>query len=176
MIFTISAVALLGLVALAVYSVLSKDSQSPIINRISSLLSNAPSPKPTTTTAGQPKASDIDYSQAFPPSQRHVLAQVSPSAAAASATDSAVGQPPLLRLEEDYRHADAAKRIFSGFTVGEVRALGDFPDYAALSGVPLPSPLPDFDITQAMPRPYRPFRWSYHQTMCKGYDCSNGNI
>lgn len=169
MIFTISAVAILGLVALAIYSVVSKDSQFPIINRISSLLSNAPSPKPT-TTGGQPKASDIDYSQAFPPSQRHLLAQASPSAAAASATDSAAGQPPLLRLEEDYRNADAAKRIFSGFTVGEVRALGDFPDYATLSGVPLPSPLPDFDIRNAMPRPYRPFRWSYHQTMCKDYD------
>ncbi|EIW85389.1 hypothetical protein CONPUDRAFT_150201 [Coniophora puteana RWD-64-598 SS2] len=39
------------------------------------------------------------------------------------------------------------------------------PDYAKLSGVPLPKPLPNFDYTKAKPRPYRPFRWEYHQTM-----------
>lgn len=40
------------------------------------------------------------------------------------------------------------------------------PDYPKLTGVPNPQPLPDFDITTAKPRPYRPFRWDYHQTMC----------
>lgn len=30
---------------------------------------------------------------------------------------------------------------------------------------PLPRPLPDFDIEKAKPRPYRPFRWTFHQTM-----------
>ncbi|KAH6918760.1 hypothetical protein BKA70DRAFT_28417 [Coprinopsis sp. MPI-PUGE-AT-0042] len=30
---------------------------------------------------------------------------------------------------------------------------------------PLPRPLPDFDILTAKPRPYRPFRWTFHQTM-----------
>jgi hypothetical protein len=43
----------------------------------------------------------------------------------------------------------------------------DFTDYFALTGVPPPKPLPDFDIDKALPRPYRPFRWKYHQTMCK---------
>lgn len=38
------------------------------------------------------------------------------------------------------------------------------PDYAALTGVPLPQPL-EIDISQSKPRPYRPFRWQYHQTM-----------
>ena len=50
--------------------------------------------------------------------------------------------------------------------MGEVRALGDFPDYAKLSGVPLPQPYPECNIERAIPRPYRPFRWAYHQTMC----------
>lgn len=54
----------------------------------------------------------------------------------------------------------------TGFTMEEVKALGDFPDYAALSGVPLPKAYPEFDINTAMPRPYRPIRWAYHQTMC----------
>ncbi|KAF7975283.1 hypothetical protein HWV62_10038 [Athelia sp. TMB] len=35
----------------------------------------------------------------------------------------------------------------------------EFPDYHALAGVPLPAPLPDFDIDAARARPYRPFRW-----------------
>jgi len=52
-------------------------------------------------------------------------------------------------------------------TPAEIAAYGDFPDYASLSGVPLPSEYKGFDITKALPRPYRPFRWVYHQTMCK---------
>lgn len=41
------------------------------------------------------------------------------------------------------------------------------PDYAKLTGVPVPKPLPkfDIDIDTAKPRPYRPFRWEYHQNM-----------
>ncbi|PFH49110.1 hypothetical protein AMATHDRAFT_76391 [Amanita thiersii Skay4041] len=38
-------------------------------------------------------------------------------------------------------------------------------NYAQLTGVPLPRPLPNFDVTKAVPRPYRPFRWEYHQTL-----------
>ncbi|KAF9481762.1 hypothetical protein BDN70DRAFT_854514 [Pholiota conissans] len=38
-------------------------------------------------------------------------------------------------------------------------------DYFELCGVARPKPLPDFDIAKARPRPYRPFRWPYHQTM-----------
>ncbi|KAI9665149.1 MAG: hypothetical protein M1831_002159 [Alyxoria varia] len=53
----------------------------------------------------------------------------------------------------------------TGITVREARLLGDFPNYAALSGVPLPEEYKNFDIDKALPRPYRPFRWAYHQTM-----------
>lgn len=53
------------------------------------------------------------------------------------------------------------------FSNHEIKALGDFPDYAALSGVPLPKAYPEFDINKAKPKPYRPFRWVYHQTMCE---------
>ncbi|KAF5391770.1 hypothetical protein D9757_001719 [Collybiopsis confluens] len=38
-------------------------------------------------------------------------------------------------------------------------------DYFELSGVPPPVPLPSFDIDKAKARPYRPFRWTYHQNM-----------
>jgi len=40
-------------------------------------------------------------------------------------------------------------------------------DYFKLSGVPPPTPLVDFELEKARPRPYRPFRWEYHQTMGK---------
>ncbi|KAJ7470323.1 hypothetical protein FB451DRAFT_332890 [Mycena latifolia] len=39
------------------------------------------------------------------------------------------------------------------------------PDYFALTGVRAPAPLLDFNIDEAKARPYRPFRWEYHQTM-----------
>jgi hypothetical protein len=45
--------------------------------------------------------------------------------------------------------------------------MGDFPAYDILSGIPLPEPYVNFDPAKAVPRPYRPFRWAYHQTMCK---------
>lgn len=73
----------------------------------------------------------------------------------------------VLGFEEDYRKSDPNKYVYTGVKVQEVRALGDFPDYSTLSGVPLPKPYHEHDITKALPRPYRPFRWVYHQTMCE---------
>ncbi|KAL4915094.1 hypothetical protein BDW62DRAFT_219641 [Aspergillus aurantiobrunneus] len=53
----------------------------------------------------------------------------------------------------------------TGFSAADIDALGRFPDYSVLSGVPHPTPCPEFDVTTACFRPYRPFRWAYHQTM-----------
>ncbi|KAG2752192.1 hypothetical protein P692DRAFT_20311419 [Suillus brevipes Sb2] len=39
------------------------------------------------------------------------------------------------------------------------------PDFAQLTGFPHPKPVHDFNIACARPRPYRPFRWEYHQNM-----------
>ena len=55
----------------------------------------------------------------------------------------------------------------TGFSTADIKALGSFPDYSVLSGVPPPKPCPDFNIETAAFRPFRPFRWSYHQTMCE---------
>ncbi|KAF7359370.1 hypothetical protein MSAN_01279600 [Mycena sanguinolenta] len=38
-------------------------------------------------------------------------------------------------------------------------------DYFALAGIRAPVPLLDFDVDKTKARPYRPFRWEYHQTM-----------
>lgn len=54
----------------------------------------------------------------------------------------------------------------TGFSTQEIRALGRFPDYSVLSGVPNPQPVsPRWDINKAIFRPFRPFRWNYHQHM-----------
>lgn len=113
---------------------------------------------------GKPKESGEGYKDVFPPSQRETLASISSQF---SMGLHSIYQTKLLKLEDDYRKAPDNKLVFSGFSVGDIKKLGDFPDYATLSGVPLPAPLPDFNIDTAMPRPYRPFRWAYHQTMCK---------
>lgn len=73
----------------------------------------------------------------------------------------------LLPMASNYENSKEDFHTPTGFSMDEIHALGDFPDYAALSGVPLPGPYLEHDIQTARPRPYRPFRWSYHQTMCE---------
>lgn len=112
-------------------------------------------------------APTTSYGNIFPPHRRAVLASCltkTESVLQASTTE-----------ELDYSKVQSDKEMVgddeyitaTGFRLSEVRALGDFPDYATLSGVPLPAPYHDFDIKTALPRPYRPLRWAYHQTMCK---------
>lgn len=114
-----------------------------------------------------------EYQDVFPPSRRYALADLPPDAFSGpgkSAKELSEQPPDYSKLVPDksVANADALKDhvTATGFTVEEIRRLGDFPDYAALSGVPLPTPYPDFDITKAKFRPYRPLRWAYHQTMC----------
>lgn len=123
--------------------------------------------------AGYPREKGIavDYSDVLPPSRAHIISppstlQSSPIQASSITSNPASSATQMLKISDNYRTADPSTYIFSGFTIGQVRALGCFPDYATLSGVPLPSPLKDFRIESAAPRPYRPFRWPYHQTMC----------
>lgn len=72
----------------------------------------------------------------------------------------------ILPVAQNYETAEGNLFTPMGFSVNEIKEMGDFPDYAALSGVPLPNAYEAFDISKALPRPYRPFRWNYHQTMC----------
>lgn len=115
----------------------------------------------------------VAYKDIFPPSSRESL----PKAAATSS----VGQKEKLKgLEVDqvefrknvipwtanYQECGPSTYTPMEISIEEVKALGDFPNYAELSGVPLPQEYKEFDIEKAIPRPYRPFRWAYHQTMC----------
>lgn len=72
----------------------------------------------------------------------------------------------ILPMIMEYQACQENKYTPTGFSVQEVRDLGDFPDYTALSGMPMPQPYHEFNVDKALPRPYRPFRWPYHQTMC----------
>ncbi len=109
-----------------------------------------------------------DFSTQFPPSQRDSLVS-SPLAPTNATTDQRMSLQ-LLPMGADYRLADPSLYIFSGFSVSEIKSMGNFPDYAKLSGVPLPTALKEFSVDTAMPRPYRPFRWPYFQTMGKYHD------
>ncbi|RSL95204.1 hypothetical protein CEP52_012199 [Fusarium oligoseptatum] len=104
-----------------------------------------------------------DYSDVFPPSQRPVLSSL--DSRFPYNVDTSKLSRLVLQMEENYTTASPERFIYSGFTVGDVLKLGNFPDYAALSEVPLPKPAEDFDIKTSEPRPYRPLRWPYHQTM-----------
>lgn len=118
--------------------------------------------------AGVSNSNQPSYEAVFPPSQRQTLTELGPKFNGTKAVDlSTLPKSSLVKLKDDYRSAKPTHYIFSGFKVHEIRRLGSFPDYATLSGVPLPAPLKSFNIDKAVPRPYRPFRWPYHQTMCK---------
>lgn len=128
------------------------------------------SPEKKVPSNATPKADE--YVTTFPPSQREILQGLKQSlppkqrkALGDLTFDQDKFERSLLGWEEDYRSADASKYVYSGFSIQEVKALGDFPDYATLSEVPLPQAYDAFDVDKALPRPYRPFRWAYHQTM-----------
>lgn len=147
--------------------------------------SSSPSPSKIQTlkTTFPPSQRDalVALATTLPAAQRSALANATSSSTAAAPcsppptpnnekeTGGDISQHTLLRMDEDYRSPEAeGKYSYSGFSVCEIRALGEFPDYAALSGVSLPRECDaEFDIDRALPRPYRPLRWGYHQTMCK---------
>jgi hypothetical protein len=104
----------------------------------------------------------------FPPSRRHTLAGLELKGSAGP--DDHV-PPEVLRkcAVPSTRTADWDRDDLytpTGFSTQDIRALGRFPDYSTLTGVRYPEPYgPQFDIKKATFRPFRPFRWTYHQTM-----------
>jgi hypothetical protein len=120
--------------------------------------------------------SPTEYIDIFPGSRREALAKVMEMTPQGSLgnpvgleTQKSMTADMMVPYEANYMEIDGSKHTPTGFSVDEIKALGDFPDYAELSGVPLPEPYHAFDIDKALPRPYRPFRWAYHQTMCMSY-------
>jgi hypothetical protein len=116
-----------------------------------------------------------DYITCFPPSRRCVLPELAEQASDAKSKILIATEPSLDFLMKDPLPTTRSysldnhvpKYTPTGFSTAEIKAMGDFPAYDILSGVPLPEPYENFDPAKALPRPYRPFRWAYHQTMCK---------
>jgi hypothetical protein len=115
---------------------------------------------------------EVSYMDTFPPSRRCSLKDIkfatklkkSSADITASPADSRTTCAPFT---ESIYNLETPAYTCTEFSSDEIKALGDFPDYAMLSGVPLPQPYHEFRIETAKPRPYRPLRWAYHQTMCK---------
>ncbi|CAL3964279.1 hypothetical protein PZA11_001676 [Diplocarpon coronariae] len=131
---------------------------------------------PTRSISSSKKAltsSGPDYSTALPPLRRSVLPELARSLSPASSRILLGFDPSAdfivknaLPTTQSYSlYSQVPKFTPTGFSTAEVKAMGDFPAYDILSGVPLPQPYENFDIKKALPRPYRPLRWKYHQTM-----------
>ncbi|KAI1473010.1 uncharacterized protein F4812DRAFT_411263 [Daldinia caldariorum] len=163
-------------VSLISFFALSKSQKDVVFKRLGLTKRNASRPS-TPLLEKQPlskplSSSTSDLLSTFPPSQRGQLSVIAENmtpdqkeAMGNLSFDMDTFTRSLLGFEEDYRTADDSKYCFSGFSVREIKALGDFPDYSVLSEVPMPQPYLEFDIDRAKARPYRPFRWAYHQTM-----------
>ncbi|KAI4722075.1 hypothetical protein E4T48_01689 [Aureobasidium sp. EXF-10727] len=140
-------------------------------HRLPWALSTSPSPtKQPSEKSTLP--TDQQHKDTFPPCRRAALADLTdPRFSVGGKSGKGLSELPR-NTDKSLPHdvnvlAPQYKKHFTptGFTVEEIKALGNFPDYAVLSGVPLPAAHTDFDIKTALARPYRPFRWPYHQTM-----------
>lgn len=106
----------------------------------------------------------------FPPSRRHTLADLKLKGVAGpftTPTPEVLSQRAIPSTSTpDWNKDDQFTP--TGFSTQDLRALGRFPDYSVITGTRYPEPYgPHFDIKKAIFRPFRPFRWSYHQTMGK---------
>ena len=115
-----------------------------------------------------------DYKDILPPSQRETLPKIAKRylgsqrcrLSGVHVSENEI-KDNILPFTANYIDYGRSTYTPMGFSIDEIQALGDFPDYAELAGVPLPEPYQEFNIETALPRSYRPFRWAYHQTMCK---------
>jgi hypothetical protein len=127
-------------------------------------------PRSLSPSKKQVQGLNPSYADTFPPSRRPTLKSIHVELPPEELSEETSTTPPggsssMVPMETSYLDAEDSMYMPCGFSIKDIKALGDFPDYSVLSGVPLPKPYPQFDISKALPRPYRPFRWAYHQTM-----------
>jgi len=122
--------------------------------------------------SADPKSKVSPLASQFPPSRRHVLSQLPQTAKQAvnleipHKTLTSRALPTSKTSGFGKGQDDGDYYTPTGFSTSDIAAIGPFPDYALLSGVRDPVPVPpDWDISKARFRPYRPFRWGYHQHM-----------
>ncbi|KLJ09892.1 hypothetical protein EMPG_14685 [Blastomyces silverae] len=153
-----------------VYLALNKEQRNRLIGHIKirgRRASSAATP-PRSVSPEKQASAGYPYGDVLPPSRRHMLSEMNGVPLPKSLVGRDVTEEAILRFQlpmSSNYNIYPVKYTPAGFSTDEIRALGDFPDYATLSGVPLPNPYFEFKIEKAMARPYRPLRWSYHQTM-----------
>lgn len=115
----------------------------------------------------------LGFWDAFPPSGREALIAVAQKLPETQKrklggkdVDQATFENRLISFTADFATCRSSTYTPTRLSTDEIKALGDFPDYAELSGVPPPKAYEGFRIETALSRPYRPLRWAYHQTMC----------
>ena len=121
----------------------------------------------------------VDYKDIFPPSTRENLVKASEFLSLSQRDkleggeiDGTLFRKSVIPFTADFRECGPSTYTPTEVSIEEVQSLGDFPNYAELSGVPLPEAYKEFKIETAIARPYRPLRWTYHQTMCMFERCS----
>ncbi|KAL1605165.1 hypothetical protein SLS60_004708 [Paraconiothyrium brasiliense] len=159
-------------VSSALFILLKKGRREVFLNRLHwerRRFSGSKTPPRSLSPTKEDNSSAPNYSDVYPPSRKIALADIPGFAEklGRSQEDVIVSAAKRESVPLTTELHDAKKTMCTPceFTVEEIDALGDFPDYAMLSGIPLPKPYLNFDIKTAKPRPYRPFRWAYHQTM-----------
>ncbi|KAI4109097.1 MAG: hypothetical protein LQ339_001902 [Xanthoria mediterranea] len=169
------------LLSILSFLLMSKSQQKVLYDRLSSWTSLTSSHPPTLSSKTPPPSippnkkspvnapPPVDYKDVFPPWRRQSLtiARKDKCLDAVSEIPEFLVRERLIPFTADYRTCKAPATTYTpmGISLSEVASLGDFTDYAELSGVPLPEPYREFRIELALPRPYRPLRWGYHQTM-----------
>ncbi|KAJ5280400.1 hypothetical protein N7478_005772 [Penicillium angulare] len=166
-----SQIGLVLVAATAVYLLLYRLSNKPFWSRLvlrGRKNSTARTP-PRSISPGKKNAisasSPSSYTHALPPQRRDALLQLKETSIQWREVDEAEVHQKIMPMTANYMDSPGDMYTPTGFSVDEVKALGDFPDYAKLSGIPLPEAYHEHVIEKALPRPYRPFRWAYHQTM-----------
>lgn len=168
------ALALAFLLSTAAFLATNKSQRTILLSRLGlqRRRDSGASTPPRSLSPGSKKGSSSDqpdYSDTYPPSRRFTLAEIKDAATRFKKPLGELAKSPEKRtpvgLDENIFTTQRTVYTPAEFSNHEIKALGDFPDYATLSGVPLPKAYPEFDISTAKPKPYRPFRWVYHQTM-----------
>ncbi|KAI9804437.1 MAG: hypothetical protein M1825_001336 [Sarcosagium campestre] len=157
----------LALIALSiVYISLNQKQQETLLqylhfNRRRSSASKIPTRSPSPEKKdGKGSTLITDYRDVFPPSRRSSLANV-PAFSTEQAKKLKITTPApeqtktaIAPLDTPLEDLNSPAFTPTEFSHEDIKALGDFPDYAQLSGVPLPQPWPEFDINKAIARPY----------------------
>lgn len=149
----------------AVYLATGKAWESSVVNRVR-LYHKISTTTGISHSVKNPEVSkSTPYKHILPPQRRQALSELTTDKVQPVDEDDVLEK--LMPMTLAYNVCQENMYTPTGISAQELRELKDFPDYTVLSGLPSPQPYHEFDINTALPRQYRPFRWLYHQTMCK---------